>query len=147
MRTQDSLGGGHAGSKMIEIKHKETGKVLLRVDADTLVGVELDGAYMEGANLAGMDLAGADLEDSDLTAANLRGTNLCEANLRRTWFAAADLSQAKLAGTRYTPATRWPDSKVPDRSHMSEPGLALRQYRSTRDGGFRRYSPSFQRRA
>jgi uncharacterized protein YjbI with pentapeptide repeats len=37
--------------KLIEIKHKQSGAVLLRVDADTLAGANLVGADLQGADL------------------------------------------------------------------------------------------------
>ena len=51
---------------MIEIKHKETGNVLQRVDADTLEGQVLSGKKMAGANLAGMNLNRCHFRNADL---------------------------------------------------------------------------------
>ena len=49
---------------MVEIKHRVTGQVLHRVEAETL----------RGAKLSGANLAGADLTDADLLYADLTGT-------------------------------------------------------------------------
>jgi len=43
----------------IEIKHKVTGKVLLKVEADTLIGADLSEADLKWADLSEADLRGA----------------------------------------------------------------------------------------
>ena len=43
---------------MIEIKHKETGKVLLELNVETLAGQKLDGRELSGADFSSMDLTG-----------------------------------------------------------------------------------------
>ena len=58
---------------MIEIKHKETGRVLRVVQGANLEGTNLRGADLEGANLRGTDLYGANLRSTDLYGANLYG--------------------------------------------------------------------------
>src|SRR5262249_501750 len=110
-------------ARMIEIKNKTTGHVLLQVAADTLKGSlgVLYGADMEGGDLSGMDLSGADmsgaiLEDANLDRANLTGAcllaahldratlrcaNLTNANLREAVLSGADLSGTDLADARY----------------------------------------------
>ena len=45
----------------IEIKHKITGKVLLKVEAESLVKVDLSWANLREADLRGADLSGVDL--------------------------------------------------------------------------------------
>jgi len=96
----------------IEIKSRWDGKVLFKVEAESLkaaleIGVNknanleganlgganlrgaylrgayLEGAYLEGANLRGAYLEGANLEGANLEGANLRGANLRGANLWR----------------------------------------------------------------
>ena len=54
------------------IKHKITGKVLLKVEGD---------ANLRGANLRGADLRGASLREADLRYADLRYANFRYANL------------------------------------------------------------------
>lgn len=61
---------------MIEIKHKVTGKVLLKVKAKTLVRADLSGVDLSGADLSGADLSWADLSEADLTWADLSGADL-----------------------------------------------------------------------
>lgn len=73
---------------MIEIKHRITGDVLHRVEADTLVD----------ANLWNANLWNADLQDANLRYANLRHANLQGANLRYANLRGADLWHANLRG-------------------------------------------------
>ena len=80
------------GGTMIEIKHKDTGKVLLRMDAATLQGADLRGAYLSEADLTEVDLRAAMLRDTRLRDALLVGTDLTEADL-----SGADLSGVSLA--------------------------------------------------
>jgi len=61
------------GLRMIVIKHRQTQKVLLSVDAKTLEGSKFAGSKLQGANLAGADLSGADLTYCDLRSADLSG--------------------------------------------------------------------------
>src|SRR5262245_13908062 len=81
---------------MIEIRHKDTGQVLLCAEADSLQSVGrrlLSQADLRGANLRGMDLVnlyfGYDLTGAELTRANFMGSVLTRANL-----AGADLMGA-----------------------------------------------------
>jgi hypothetical protein len=94
---------------MIEIKHKDTGELLLRVDEETL----------EGADLSNTKLAGA-----DLTGVNLKGANLGGANLED-----AELTRADLGGASYNRYTRWPLGFDPQQhgavlAQRSLPGLS-----------------------
>ena len=81
---------------MIEIKHKETGAVLLTLAADCLAGENLDHSHLVGADLQGADLTGANLQGADLDNADLRGANFRAAMLR-----GADLSGADLSGATF----------------------------------------------
>ena len=77
--------------------NRETGATLLRGGpADTLAGVELEGACCSDADLKGADLAGARPPDVDLCQADLRGAVLDGADLRD-----ADVTLANLAGTSF----------------------------------------------
>ena len=58
---------------MIEIKHRNTGSVLLSIEADNLRGADLEGADLYRADLQGANLRGADLRGADLRGANLDG--------------------------------------------------------------------------
>jgi len=61
---------------MIEIKHKTTGEVLHRVDADSLQSADLRYADLRGADLRYANLCGAYLRYADLRGADLYGANL-----------------------------------------------------------------------
>ena len=54
---------------MIRVKHKNTGKVLLRLRARSLAGVNLSRMALRGAALPGADLRGANLRGADLRQA------------------------------------------------------------------------------
>jgi len=65
----------------IEIKHKITGKVLLKVEAETLSYADLRVANLSYADLSSANLSGADLIGANLSNADLRGANLSNADL------------------------------------------------------------------
>ena len=50
---------------MIEIRHKESGEILHRVDADTLEDAVLSGLRLAGADLSGLNLTHADFRNTD----------------------------------------------------------------------------------
>ena len=50
---------------MIEIRHKDSGEVLHRVDADALEGQPLSALQLAGANLAGMNLTRVNFRNAD----------------------------------------------------------------------------------
>ncbi|MGL5936162.1 MAG: pentapeptide repeat-containing protein [Cetobacterium sp.] len=88
---------------MIKILHRQTGAVLREVDAGTLAGANLAGAYLAGANLADAYLAdaylaGADLADAYLAGADLAGADLAGANLAGAYLAGANLAGATVGG-------------------------------------------------
>ena len=56
---------------MIEIKHRITGKVLFKIDKETLTGADLTGANLTEANLTRANLTRANLTWADLRDANL----------------------------------------------------------------------------
>src|SRR5438445_11817482 len=72
--------GGEA-HRMIEIKHKETGEVLLRVNANTLEGASLNGANLKGADLRAVVRRKANLRGADLSDADHRDATLADAVL------------------------------------------------------------------
>ena len=85
----------------MEIKHKNTGEVLLTVDGGTLQNANLQGANLQGAdlrwaNLQGANLREANLQGADLRWANLQGADLREADLRWANLREADLRWANL---------------------------------------------------
>src|SRR5947208_8728300 len=98
-------------SPKIEIRHKETGQVLLRVEGgslreaspDLLSRADLRGAHFRGLDLSGIDLSHHDLTGADLSHADLIGTRMTDANL-----AGADLS-----GARFDHRTEWPGAFEP----------------------------------
>lgn len=77
---------------MIEIKNKD-GKVLAKVDAETL-----NRADLRKANLREADLRGADLRWANLQWADLRGADLSRSNLRGALLGSAILCEANLSG-------------------------------------------------
>lgn len=79
---------------MIEIKHKDTGEVLHRVNASSLCRIDLQSARLRGANLVGESINYTNLNYADLRGANLSGANLSSSNL-----ACADLTGADLSNT------------------------------------------------
>jgi len=80
---------------MIQIKHKATGKILLEVKSNNLVGVNLSYAFLDGVNLRWGDLTNGNLRYADLEGADLREANLEGANLE-----GADLTGADLTGSK-----------------------------------------------
>jgi hypothetical protein len=120
---------------MIEIRQKVTGRVLYRLETETLAGEFLFSAYLEaadlrGARLEGSTLAAANLRHADLSGAVLAGANLSGADLSGADFAGADLTRAdlvgavlfgaqlkgaRLAGAFFDARTRWPEGFNPRR--------------------------------
>jgi hypothetical protein len=78
-----------------EIKHKITGKVLLRVKAKTLSGANLSWANLSWANLSWADLSGANLIGADLSGADLSWADLSGADLSGADLRGVNLSWAK----------------------------------------------------
>ena len=98
---------------MRDIRHRETGVLLLRIDAATLEAADLRGcdlcaASLTDATLRRADLTGADLGGANLECADLRGAKLAGANL-----GGAKLAGTRLAGARYDRNTRWPRNFSP----------------------------------
>jgi hypothetical protein len=77
---------------MIEIKHRDTGVVILRYEEQAVAGTLL------GAQLAGRNLAGADLEDMNVESASLENANLAGALMRRAGLGLTRLTRASLRG-------------------------------------------------
>lgn len=90
------LGGPGVPQPMVEIRHKETGKLLRRVRARTLACVDLHGADLQQARLNGADLEGANLQATDLRGISLRGANLTGVQLQAAMCTDADMSGAVL---------------------------------------------------
>lgn len=83
----------------IEIKHRDTGKVLLRMEGGSLAKSDLAGADLSGADLAGMDLSGASLINTVLRGADLSGARLVNATMSH-----ADLTNANCRGADFSGA-------------------------------------------
>jgi pentapeptide repeat protein/TIR domain-containing protein len=81
---------------LIEIRHKQTGAVLHRLEIETLEGASLSGLSLSGADLSGANLAGADLFGAVCYHTDLRGANLTRANLKGAYLADTDLRDANL---------------------------------------------------
>ena len=89
---------------MIEIRHKDSGDLIRRVDGDSLAGIDFREDSLIGADLSGQDLSdalmqGADLSECDLSGANLLNAQLQDATLSRANLAGAMLRHASLLGT------------------------------------------------
>lgn len=87
----------------VEIRHRRSGHVILRVAQVSLSGADLRGLDLRHANLIGFDLRGArlqsaDLEDAFLEGADLAGADLSEANLRHAQLEGSNLKEANLIG-------------------------------------------------
>jgi tetratricopeptide (TPR) repeat protein len=96
---------------MIEIRHKETGQLLLRVDGSSLRETPpdiLSRTDLRGADLRGLDLSGIDFSHQDLT-----GAELGQAHLIGTMLTEANLTDADLEGARFDHRTEWPDGFEP----------------------------------
>jgi uncharacterized protein YjbI with pentapeptide repeats len=91
--------------RMIEIRHRQSGRVFLEVEAETLAHANLMGEYLIHADLQDADLSSAQLAYANLSMANLAGANLMDANLRGANLTEADLSNVDFAGVNLTGAT------------------------------------------
>jgi uncharacterized protein YjbI with pentapeptide repeats len=87
---------------MIEIRHKDTGKLLARVTGETLAGARLCRLKLQGANLRGADLRAAVLARGDLSGADLEGASLVEVQgtARTHWIMAQWLVGVVFMGTQ-----------------------------------------------
>jgi len=86
---------------VIEILHKDSGRVILRLERSTLQEAAeaglLDGVDLRGANLRGWDLFAIDFGQADLRNAELNQASLLGAQLDRANLRGADLSGARAA--------------------------------------------------
>src|SRR5260370_25843159 len=96
---------------MIEIRHKETGHVLMRVEVCVLRAATP--GLLSRADLRGADLRGMDLSEIDFGRQDLTGADLGQANLRGAMLADAILTDADLWGARFDHRTKWPDGFEP----------------------------------
>jgi uncharacterized protein YjbI with pentapeptide repeats len=83
---------------LIEIRHRESGKALLCVNATRLAGARLDGADLTDAELTGTSLAGGCLREAILLRANLARADLSQCDLTFATLAGANLEGANLEG-------------------------------------------------
>jgi hypothetical protein len=89
--------------KIIEIRHRETGAVLHRIEAHSLERASLPGTNLSDADLTGMNLAGADLTGALFRNTTLREANLSRANLTGAYLFQTDLGRANLSGALLYP--------------------------------------------
>ena len=87
---------------MIEIRHKETGKVLHRIDGDTLRGcklkcIDLRGADFQNQDLSGCTMSGCSLSEADLRTAHLSKAKINNCVIQRGDFTNANLTEADLS--------------------------------------------------
>jgi len=88
---------------MIEIKTYD-GEILATVDANTLVGAELEGVDLRNAQLREADLQGANLEGADLSSALLIGAKLNNAKMMNARLGRADMRGASFEQANLTNA-------------------------------------------
>ena len=79
---------------MIQIFCRNTGTVLLEVDAGNLVEADLSHRDLRNADLRRFNLALANLTATDLRGADLRQVNFCGADLSFASLTAADIRGA-----------------------------------------------------
>ena len=87
---------------MVQIRHKSTGKVLLKAKNDSIRGCTLSGHDLTGADFSDQDLSGCkftgcNLNDADFSGATL---NLCKIDnsvLKRADFSNSNLVNADLS--------------------------------------------------
>ena len=73
------------------------GRVILTVEAATLVGADLSGRRLDWAFLPSADLRRVNFSLSDLSGANLSRANLCGANFERACLMASTLEGVNLS--------------------------------------------------
>ena len=79
-----------------EIRHRETGVVLLRLNQPIEFRANLRGANLAGADLAGLKALGADFRRANLTGARLDQAELLGPDLRDTNLAGASLRGVRI---------------------------------------------------
>lgn len=87
---------------MLEIKHRTTGKRLLKVKNASLTGCKLSGLDLVGADFRGIDFSacrftGCNLSDSDFTNAKLVGCKMDNCVVKRADLTGTDLRDADLS--------------------------------------------------
>jgi len=110
---------------MIEIKHKATGEVLHRVDADKLAGGLFVNVSLSGADLAGADLTGAEFREATLCDADLRNANLTDSSWLGCLLLRANLEGAMLVRTRF-------DLSLFNQANLGGSGMALATFSDCR---------------
>jgi len=118
--------------RILQIRHRDRGTVLLEVLGEGLAETDLRGADLRKANLRQIDLQSANLEGADLRGAYLGYADLRGANLRGAFLEGADFEGADVRGTDfrqavlgyilgigslqqalYDTATQWPEGVSP----------------------------------
>jgi uncharacterized protein YjbI with pentapeptide repeats len=94
---------------MVEIKHKRTRAILLRVDAETLESQQLNKANLDEALLANLKMAhcslrGSSLRWAEMSGAMLANASLDAADLEHAHMAQCDLTNASLIGAKLVSA-------------------------------------------
>jgi uncharacterized protein YjbI with pentapeptide repeats len=100
----DALARHRAEVAMIDIRHKDTGALLLQVDAETMAGIQLSDQVLRGADLRGADLRGAQLRRAYVIDVDLREANLENARLNGADLTDVLLSGANLRGAHFNEA-------------------------------------------
>jgi tetratricopeptide (TPR) repeat protein len=97
---------------VIEIRHRESGQVIRRLESHTLQEAAASG-LLYGADLCSANQRGWDLSGIDFGYADLRGADLSRANLLGTRLDRADLAEADLSGAQFDHLTGWPPGLEP----------------------------------
>lgn len=87
---------------MIQIKHKTSGKILLKAKNDSIRGCRLSGLDLTGADFCGQDLEGCRFTGCNLSDADFSGTSLLNSQiencvLRRANFSGCTMSKSDLS--------------------------------------------------
>ncbi len=85
---------------LIEIKHRNTGKVLHSYDCENnTTKITLLDEVKKGKNLSYSDLSYSSLRGSNLSDSDLRGSNLSDSDLRGSDLSYSNLSDSDLSGS------------------------------------------------
>ena len=95
---------------MVRIKHKSSGKTLLKAKNETIRGCVLKGHDLANADFAGQDLSGCkftgcNLCDADFSGANLSAAEFDNCVMRRANFSGANLTKADMSDNVFDSAS------------------------------------------
>ncbi len=88
----------------IIIRHNHTDEVLLRLNGETLRGIDLSGANLAGAAMYAIELVGTQKSDSPVFDVNRRVVDLAGAKLSKANLSGAVFSESMIVGTDFSNA-------------------------------------------